>query len=369
MEPVSSARTSPTGCSPTGTRFARSTTSTSRCIRAASVPTTSTTRSSCRSATSAITRRCGARSTASKPSTTSRRPWESGSRCTRSSATRASTRSDRGRARGGAGQARDAVRKLVVASSMSIYGEGEYRSPRTAESGIAPGPRPESQLAAKQWEVLRRGGGQLERVPTRETKPLQPDVRLRHQQARPRGALPVGRRRVRDPGGRAALLQRLRPGQALSNPYTGVAAIFSSRLLNGQTAADLRGRPPVARLHPRPRHRPRDRARARSGTAPTATTINLGTGRATYGPRDGAGDRTRARRGDRAGGRRRQYRAGDIRHCFADTRLARGAARLRAQRSALDDGMRDLLEWLEGQEAVDAVDAARAALVARGLAR
>ncbi len=69
---------------------------------------------------------------------------------------------------------RDAIRKLVVASSMSIYGEGQYRNPRTGESGIAPGLRPESQLEAKQWEVLGEDGGPLEPEPTAETKPIRP---------------------------------------------------------------------------------------------------------------------------------------------------------------------------------------------------
>ena len=63
-----------------------------------------------------------------------------------------------------------------------------------------------------------------------------------------------------------------------------------------------------------------------------------------------------------------QSRAGDIRHCFADTRLAEERLGFRSE-IAFEDGMRDLLAWLEGQEAVDAVDAAREALVARGLAR
>src|SRR6266700_5494213 len=57
---------------------------------------------------------------------------------------------------------REAIRKLVVASSMSIYGEGQYRNPRTGESGIAPGLRPESQLAAKPWEVLGEDGEPLQ---------------------------------------------------------------------------------------------------------------------------------------------------------------------------------------------------------------
>src|SRR5205807_4200337 len=43
---------------------------------------------------------------------------------------------------------RDEIAKLLVASSMSIYGEGQYRNPRTGESGLAPWLRPESQLAA-----------------------------------------------------------------------------------------------------------------------------------------------------------------------------------------------------------------------------
>ena len=58
--------------------------------------------------------------------------------------------------------------------------------------------------------------------------------------------------------------------QALSNPYTGVAAIFASRLMSGARAARLRGRKPDARLHRRPRHHAGVRARARRATTPTA---------------------------------------------------------------------------------------------------
>src|SRR5205814_1594794 len=58
-------------------------------------------------------------------------------------------------------ECRDQIRKLLVASSMSIYGEGQYRNPRTGESGLAPGVRPESQLAARQWDVLADDGTPL----------------------------------------------------------------------------------------------------------------------------------------------------------------------------------------------------------------
>src|SRR5439155_381031 len=69
---------------------------------------------------------------------------------------------------------RDRIRKLLVASSMSIYGEGQYRNPQTGESGLAPGVRPESQLAARKWDVLADDGTPLEPEPTAETKLLRP---------------------------------------------------------------------------------------------------------------------------------------------------------------------------------------------------
>ncbi len=58
---------------------------------------------------------------------------------------------------------RDQIVKLLVASSMSIYGEGQYRNPRTGESGLAPGVRPESQLAGRNWDVLADDGTPLAR--------------------------------------------------------------------------------------------------------------------------------------------------------------------------------------------------------------
>ena len=69
---------------------------------------------------------------------------------------------------------RDAIQKLLVASSMSIYGEGQYRNPRTGQSGLAPWLRPETQLAAREWDVLADDGSPLEPEATAETKPPRP---------------------------------------------------------------------------------------------------------------------------------------------------------------------------------------------------
>src|SRR5919202_4034118 len=127
---------------------------------------------------------------------------------------------------------RDTIRKLLVASSMSIYGEGQYRNPRTGETGIAPGIRPEEQLAARQWEVLDEDGTALEPEPTAETKPLRPtSIYAINKRDHEEMFLAVGAAYA-IPTVELRFFNVYGERQALSNPYTGVAAIFASRLLN-----------------------------------------------------------------------------------------------------------------------------------------
>jgi dTDP-L-rhamnose 4-epimerase len=156
------------------------------------------------------------------------------------------------------------------------------------------------------------------------------------------------------------------PGQALSNPYTGVAAIFASRLLNG--------RPPVIFEDGR---QSRDFIHvsdivhgilcALESDAAVGHALNLGTGRATT-VNEVARLLSHGIGIDIEPERTGQYRAGDIRHCYADTQRAHELLGFRT-RVALEDGMSQLAKWLAGQEAVDRVDVATSELVARGLAR
>jgi dTDP-L-rhamnose 4-epimerase len=261
---------------------------------------------------------------------------------------------------------RDEIRKLAVASSMSIYGEGQYRNPRTGESGLAPGLRPEGQLAAREWEVLGEDEEPLEPEPTAESKPLRPTsvyavTKRDHEEL----FLSVGAA-YGIPTVALRFFNVYGERQALSNPYTGVAAIFSSRLLNDHAPLVFEdGR--QTRDFIDVRDLVRGCALALTADAADGCTVNLGTGRATSilevarTIADGLGKEIEAQVVE-------EYRAGDIRHCFADTRLAEELLGFRAE-IPFENGMRDLLGWLEGQEAVDAVDAAREALVARGLAR
>jgi dTDP-L-rhamnose 4-epimerase len=261
---------------------------------------------------------------------------------------------------------RDRIRKLLVASSMSIYGEGQYRNPQTGESGLAPGVRPEIQLAARNWDVLADDGTPLEPEPTAETKLL-----------RPTSIYAIGKRDHEEmvlavgaaygiPAVALRFFNVYGERQALSNPYTGVAAIFSSRLLND--------RPPLVfedGNQTRDFIDVRDVARScvlaleRDGA--DGRTLNVGTGRATSIVEV-------AQVIARGLGKQlvpevvNEFRAGDIRHCYADTQLANELLGFRAE-IPFEAGMQELLAWLEGQEAADSVDAAREALVARGLAR
>jgi dTDP-L-rhamnose 4-epimerase len=255
--------------------------------------------------------------------------------------------------------------RLVVASSMSIYGEGAYEC---VEHGrMAPPPRPEEQLLARQWELAcPRCDRELRPVGTRETKSLIPTsiyaiTKRDHEElCLVTGAayeIPVVALRFFNVYG---------PGQALSNPYTGVAAIFASRLLNG--------RPPIifedgeqSRDFIHVSDIVRAIMLALESDRAAGHAINIGTGRPSTVAQI-AQALSAGLEADIEPVCNGQYRAGDIRHCVADVQRARELLGFEAA-TALEDGMRVLLEWLADQEAVDRVDDATRELAARGLAR
>ena len=129
--------------------------------------------------------------------------------------------------------AKHGVKKVLVASSIGVYGEGAYRCP--THGPVAPGIRTERQLAARDWEQhCPVCGLHVESVPTPEDKPLYRDniysMTKYHQEEM---VLLIG-----NTYGIPAVAPRFfnvyGPRQSLSNPYAGVAAIWLSRLLNGR---------------------------------------------------------------------------------------------------------------------------------------
>ncbi|HWK31490.1 MAG TPA: NAD-dependent epimerase/dehydratase family protein, partial [Terriglobales bacterium] len=129
---------------------------------------------------------------------------------------------------------RGKVRKIVVASSMSIYGEGEYECAKCGR--VAPRLRSVQQLRGKEWEVqCPQCGGPLAPVPTTEAKPLFPtSVYAISKQDQEQLCLVMGRA-YGVPTVALRYFNVYGTRQALSNPYTGLCAIFSSRLLNDKT--------------------------------------------------------------------------------------------------------------------------------------
>jgi dTDP-L-rhamnose 4-epimerase len=263
-------------------------------------------------------------------------------------------------------EARDRLEKLVVASSMSIYGEGLYRCPAEGTEH-APRPRGDDQLERREWELACPSCGEpLEPLPTPETKPLAPaSIYAIGKRDHEEMALVWGRA-YRVPATALRFFNVYGPRQALSNPYTGVAAIFASRLLNG--------RPPVVFEDGR---QSRDFVHVSDVVQAVITALepgrgdgralNVGTGSPTT-VADVAEVLARELRVEVEPKIRESFRAGDVRHCVADIALARELLGFQPQ-VRFADGMRELAAWLANQEARDLVDEATSALVERGLAR
>ena len=254
------------------------------------------------------------------------------------------------------------VEKLVVASSMSVYGEGLYcgpdGSPRPAVD------RTRAQLQAGQWDPVGPDGEALTPVATPETKvPALSSVYALSKYDQERLCLLFGDA-YQVPTVALRFFNVYGPYQALSNPYTGVLAIFASRLLNDRPPLifeDGEQRRDFVSVH--------DIARACSlalrvdGAA--GHVLNVGSGRSIT-VNEIAGRLGRILGKDIEPQVTGKYRVGDIRHCFADISKAAEVLGYRPE-VAMDDGMTELAGWLEGQVAVDSVDAATSELAARGL--
>ena len=253
--------------------------------------------------------------------------------------------------------------RLVVASSMSLYGEGLYRAPDGTL--VADAARPRAQLVAGDWEPRDAAGNTLQPLPTPETKaPSLASVYALSKYDQERLCLVVGVA-YGIPAVALRFFNVFGTRQALSNPYTGVLAIFAARLLNGRAPMvfeDGLQQRDFVHVH----DVARACAAALTAEAAVGETINVGSG-CRYTVRELA-ERTAAAVGkpylrpEVTG----KYRVGDIRHCVADVAKARALLGY-APEVAFDAGLEELAAWLEGQTAADRVDAASAELAARGL--
>lgn len=255
------------------------------------------------------------------------------------------------------------VERLIMASSMSIYGEGLYKS--SGGELIHHAERDREQLGESIWEPVDSNGRALEPVPTPETKlPSLASVYALSKYDQERLALITGQA-YDIPAVALRFFNVYGSRQALSNPYTGVLAIFSSRYLNNK--------PPLIfedGLQQRDFVHVKDVARAcrLALEVPEAAhqVFNIGSGRP-YTIKEiackiGATLNKEEIRPQITG----KYRVGDIRHCFADISKAKSILGYTPELS-LEEGMEELVAWLVDQTAEDYVDRAEKELSTRGL--
>src|SRR5438477_8226781 len=125
------------------------------------------------------------------------------------------------------------VEKVLVASSIGVYGEGAYAC--ATHGPVAPTIRPEQQLATRDWEQhCPLCAAHVRAIPTPEDKPLYRDniysMTKLHQEEM---VLLIGKT-YGIPAVAPRFFNVYGPRQSLSNPYAGVAAIWLSRLINGK---------------------------------------------------------------------------------------------------------------------------------------
>jgi dTDP-L-rhamnose 4-epimerase len=254
------------------------------------------------------------------------------------------------------------VQRLIIASSMSLYGEGLYRRPdgRTVTDAV----RSLDRLKGSAWEPVDTDGAPLEPVPTPETKPPSlASVYALSKFDQEQLGLIVGRA-YGIPTVALRFFNVYGPRQALSNPYTGVLAIFAARYLNGRPPSifeDGYQRRDFVSVYDVVRC-----CRLALESTTNGRVYNVGSGR-DWTIREIAqrlaGILDKSDLEPEVLGR---YRVGDIRHCFADIERARAELGYEP-RVDLDNGLERLAGWLEGQVAIDRVAQAQEQLAARGL--
>ena len=261
---------------------------------------------------------------------------------------------------------RDSLKKILVASSMSIYGEGLYECPHCGQ--FAPELRPSKQLERHEWEVLcPECNCSGEPLPVPETKPLYPtSIYAINKRDHEEMFLSIG-----NAYGIPAVAMRFfnvyGTRQALSNPYTGVGAIFASRLLNDNPPVIFEdGKQSRDFIHVH------DLARACwlaiENPESSGKILNVGTGKPSTILRIGRAIASELGKPSDNFSIRNEFRAGDIRHCFADISRTREVLGFEAEIS-FEEGVKDLCRWVATCTSADLIDRATEELEKHGLTK
>lgn len=235
------------------------------------------------------------------------------------------------------------VKKVVLASSRSVYGEGAYL---LNGKMISPPSRTPEQLARGEWDPVGPTGEALRLIPTPEDCPLNPASIYASSKSAMEDIGRICAQAYRLPVFALRFQNVYGERQSLVNPYTGILSIFSNRMRrdrpinvfeDGLESRDFVHVSDVVRAIGLSLTTPLDGYRV----------LNVGSGVATS-VLDIAQRLSRILGSNSAIQVSGDYRAGDIRHCFADTRAARDVLGFEA-RMSLDDGLAAFCRWLTTQ--------------------
>jgi len=261
---------------------------------------------------------------------------------------------------------RDKIKKIIVASSMSIYGESTNLCEK-CDKEFFPELRSEEQLANHLWEFsCEVCGSELKPIGTREDKPLCPTtVYAVNKWAQEQYCLTFGRA-YKIPTVALRYFNILGTRQSLSNPYTGICAIFSSRLLNnerplifedGNQTRDFVHVSDIVQAN----------LLALDSDKADYEAINVGTGEA-FSVRMIAESIAKGLGKEITPEISEKYREGDIRHCIANISKAKSLLGYEPK-VGLADGLREILEWVKVQRPDDKVAIATEELASRALVK
>lgn len=258
-----------------------------------------------------------------------------------------------------------APEKLIVASSMSIYGEGEYTCSECGKQSHPP-VRPVSRLKNAEWDLhCEACSGVLIPRPTGEAKPSEmTSVYALSKRDQEELCLIYGRT-YGLPVTALRFFNIYGTRQALSNPYTGVAAIFAARLINNQPPLvfeDGQQMRDFVSVHDIVHANMLAMERSESD----GEVINIGCGKPITIRRVAELLAAALGKSHIAPQITEKYRAGDIRHCYADLTKARTLLGYEPQVTH-QEGFRELAAWLINQQAEDRAETMLQELSAYGL--
>jgi len=257
-----------------------------------------------------------------------------------------------------------AVRKIILASSRAVYGEGAYQCKRCGL--VYPPARPEEMFRSSAWEPMcPTCDGSIDAIATTEQAKTSPASIYAATKLAQEDLVRVASKALGIPGVIFRFQNVYGEGQSLKNPYTGILSIFSNQLRMGKTIHLYEdGQESRDFVHVS------DIARAvvsgLDSDGADGATVNVGSGQPTSVKQVALllQERFGATTQPIVSG---QYRVGDIRHGYADLTAIRACLQF-APEISLDEGLTRFVEWVKTQPVEpDRLDKATAELVARGL--